>query len=114
FLPSLRRAVPLVPLALLAACAASPRPASLVTEAERTGFARTGRYAEVERLCLDFEQTFPGRASCVTFGTTPERRPMLAIVASDDGTLDPDTARASIGRRSGVVPKVTQLARPGK
>ncbi|MGK4005076.1 M14 family zinc carboxypeptidase [Sorangium sp. So ce1036] len=98
------------PIALLAACqvpapGAPPappvdpaaRPASrpsLVTEAERTRFERTGRYAEVERLCRGFEQAYPGRARCVRFGTTPEGRPMLAIVASDDGALDPDAARA--------------------
>ncbi len=76
--------------------APSARPAapSLVTEAERTGFRRTGRYAEVERLCRAFEGAYPGRARCVRFGTTPEGRPMLAIAASDDGTLDPAAARA--------------------
>ncbi|WP_437728568.1 M14 family zinc carboxypeptidase [Sorangium sp. So ce861] len=69
-------------------------PPSLVTEAERTGFQRTGRYAEVERLCAGFEQAYPGRARCVRFGATPEGRPMLAIAASDDGALDPAAARA--------------------
>ncbi|WP_437282422.1 M14 family zinc carboxypeptidase [Sorangium sp. So ce375] len=69
-------------------------PPALVTEAERTGFRRTGRYAEVERLCRGFEQAYPGRARCVRFGTTPEGRPMLAIAASADGTLDPAAARA--------------------
>ncbi|WP_437338841.1 M14 family zinc carboxypeptidase [Sorangium sp. So ce394] len=69
-------------------------PPSLVTEAERTGFQRTGRYAEVERLCAAFEQAYPGRARCVRFGATPEGRPMLAIAASDDGALDPAAARA--------------------
>ncbi|AUX42829.1 hypothetical protein SOCE26_042640 [Sorangium cellulosum] len=69
-------------------------PPSLVTEAERTAFQRTGRYPEVERLCRGFELAYPGRARCVRFGTTPEGRPMLAIVASDDGALDPGAARA--------------------
>ncbi|WP_437311349.1 M14 family zinc carboxypeptidase [Sorangium sp. So ce388] len=69
-------------------------PPSLVTEAERTGFQRTGRYAEVERLCRAFEQAYPGRARCVRFGTTPEGRPMLAIAASADGVLDPAATRA--------------------
>ncbi|XYI03035.1 M14 family zinc carboxypeptidase [Sorangium sp. So ce1128] len=111
----LRRIVSLgiAPLALLAACQppapgapagarpaspAQPAPAgpppSLVTEAERTGFQRTGRYAEVERLCPGFEQAYPGRARCVRFGTTPEGRPMLAIAASADGALDPAATRA--------------------
>ena len=87
--------------ALLTACAppSSPPPASpttptsLVTEGERSHFQRTGRYAEVEQLCHAFERAYPGRARCITFGTTPEGRPMLAIAASADGVLDPDAAR---------------------
>jgi hypothetical protein len=83
----------LVPaLLVLAACA--PPPASLVTVAESSHFARTGRYDEVERLCRGFEQTYPDRARCITFGRTPEGRPMHAIVASADGVLDPEEARA--------------------
>jgi murein tripeptide amidase MpaA len=91
----------IAPAALLAACSMPPgrppeggAPASLVTEAERSRFQRTGRYDEVERMCRAFEQAYPGRARCVTFGTTPEGRPMLAIVASADGVLDPEAARA--------------------
>jgi hypothetical protein len=92
--------------ALIAACAPSPpRPppasaasagaqASLVTEGERSGFRRTGRYGEVERLCGGFERAYPGRARCVTFGETPEGRPMLAIVAAEGGALDPAATRA--------------------
>jgi hypothetical protein len=89
------------PVALLAACGMPSHPppgggapASLITEAERSRFQRTGRYEEVERMCRGFEQAYPGRARCVTFGTTPEGRPMLAIVASEDGLLDPEAARA--------------------
>jgi hypothetical protein len=88
----------LLPLLALPACADAPSPArapgALVSEAEQSGFARTGRYAEVERLCLGFEQAYPGRVRCVQFGTTPEHRPMLALVASADGVLDPEAARA--------------------
>jgi hypothetical protein len=92
----IRRLLPLASsLALLAACAPPPPRDALLTEAERSIFRRTGRYAEVERLCLAFEDAYPGRASCVTFGKTPEGRPMLAIVASDDGLLDPESARAA-------------------
>ncbi|WP_233561943.1 M14 family zinc carboxypeptidase [Sorangium cellulosum] len=83
--PTVGRPTPPIP--------AAPPP-SLVTEAERTGFQRTGRYAEVERLCPAFEQAYPGRARCFRFGTTPEGRPMLAIAASADGALDPAAARA--------------------
>jgi hypothetical protein len=75
---------------LLAAAAASP---DLTTVAERSGDLRTGRYDEVVALCADYERAFPGKAKCTRFGSTPEGRPMLAIVASDDGTLDPEAAR---------------------
>jgi hypothetical protein len=94
----------LAPAALFTACAQPPAssvppaspvvPASLVSEAERSHFVRTGRYAEVEQLCHGFAQAYPGRARCITFGTSPEGRPMLAIVASADGVLDPEAARA--------------------
>jgi hypothetical protein len=66
----------------------------LRTTAERTRYARTGRYDEVERLCAAYEATWPAQVRCVTFGTTPERRPMLALVASADGVLTPEAARA--------------------
>ena len=78
-----------IPL-LLAAAAASP---DLTTIAERSGDLRTGRYEEVVALCADFERAFPGKARCTRFGTTPEGRPMLALVASDDGLLDAESAR---------------------
>jgi len=92
----------LAPAALFTACAPPPAatlasaasPATLVTEAERSHFLRTGRYAEVEQLCRGFEQAYPGRARCIVFGTSPEGRPMLAVVASADGVLDPASARA--------------------
>lgn len=81
----------LAPLLFALSLAAPP---DLRTEAERSGFERTGRYAEVERLCPAFAEAFPGRARCFTFGTTPEGRPMLALAASADGVLDPATARS--------------------
>jgi hypothetical protein len=71
--------------------------APLTTTAERSGWTRTGRYAEVESLCRDFPKAFPGKVRCETFGTTPEGRPMLALIASADGTLTP-AANAKKGR----------------
>jgi murein tripeptide amidase MpaA len=71
--------------------------APLTTVAEQSGWIRTGRYAEVESLCRAFPQRYPGKVRCDTFGTTPEGRPMLALVASADGTLSP-TAAAKKGR----------------
>jgi hypothetical protein len=80
-------------LPLLALALASPGP-DLRTTAEKTGFEHTGRAAEARTLCRAYEQAFPGRARCFTFGETPEGRPMVALAASADGTLDPARARA--------------------
>jgi hypothetical protein len=74
---------------LLALLAAAP---SLTTHAERTGFTETGRFVEVEALCAAFPKAFPGRVRCERFGVTPLGRPMLALVASADGTLTPEAA----------------------
>jgi hypothetical protein len=78
-----------LPILLASVLVASP----LQTVAERSGFARTGRYAEVVDLCERFAATHPTQVRCETFGVTPERRPMLALVASADGVLSPEQAR---------------------
>ena len=67
--------------------------ASLLTLAEQGGYSRTGRYDEVVRLCADFARRFPAQVRCQRFGTTPAQRPMLALVASADGVLDPAAAQ---------------------
>ena len=81
--------VPILALAL----AARPAAADLVTTAEKTGFERTGRYEEAVRLCRDFERTWPRRARCFTYGTTPEGRELVALAASADGVTRPLAAR---------------------
>src|SRR5258705_4203090 len=79
---------------VVAACDRTPTPApALVTVAEQSGFARTGRYEEVEALCAAFKRTWPAQVRCVEFGRSPENRPMLALVASSDGVIDPAAAR---------------------
>jgi hypothetical protein len=85
---------------LLLATAAAPAqvttpPAAmdLTTVAERSDFARTGRYDEVERLCAAFAARWPEQVRCLEFGRTPENRPMLALAVSGDGVLDPASAR---------------------
>jgi len=84
-----------IPLTLAVTLTVSSAAAApLTTEAERSDFRRTGRYDEVVQLCGDFERAYPGRVRCLRFGTTPEGRPMLALVASAEGTLDAATARA--------------------
>ncbi|KOR49185.1 peptidase M14 [Xanthomonas oryzae] len=71
-----------------AALAATP----LSTQAERSGFVRTGRYDEVIALCNAFAQRYPQAVRCIQFGTTPEGRPMKALVASTSGALDAQSA----------------------
>ena len=66
---------------------------TLTTTAEQSGYTRTGRFDEVEKLCAAFQQAWPANVRCVEFGRTPENRPMLALVASADGTLDAASAR---------------------
>ncbi len=80
-------------VAVPVAAGPSQAPAELETVAEASGFERTGRYDEVERLCAGFVARWPGRARCLEFGRTPEGRPLLAVAASDDGVLDPASAR---------------------
>ena len=75
------------------AAATSAPPTALETVAEQSKFLRTGRYDEVERLCKAYARTWPDLVKCVEFGRTPEGRPMLALVASRSGALDPKEAR---------------------
>jgi hypothetical protein len=65
----------------------------LRTVAERSDYARTGRFDEVQRLCAAFAATWPKQVRCVEFGRSPEGRPLLALIASGDGTLTAAAAR---------------------
>ncbi|HWK74220.1 MAG TPA: M14 family metallopeptidase [Povalibacter sp.] len=87
----------LLPAAASQAAAAKP---TLTTLAEQSGYKRTGRYEEVERLCAAFQQAWPSQVRCFEFGRSPENRPMLALAASADGTLD---AAAAHGKQRPVV-----------
>jgi hypothetical protein len=85
-------------LRALAALLAAALPAlaaneALVTAAERSKFRQTGRYPEVLQLCAAFEKAFPRDVRCLTFGRTPESRPMVALVVSRTGTLSAEEAR---------------------
>ena len=84
----------LLALALLTiatpAFAADP---GLGTVSERSGFLKTGRYDEVLALCDAFAAAYPDAVRCTTFGTTPEGRPMKALVVSTSGALSAGQAR---------------------
>jgi len=68
--------------------------ADLSTVAERSGFARTGRYDEVPALCNRFESAYPKYVQCRTFGKSPEGRPLMVLVATRSGVFSPAEARA--------------------
>ncbi|HEY5807919.1 MAG TPA: M14 family metallopeptidase [Povalibacter sp.] len=80
--------------AALTSTANAASPTGLTTIAEQSGYKRTGRYDEVERLCQVFQQRWPQQVRCFEFGRSPEGRPMLALAASSDGTLDASAARS--------------------
>lgn len=79
FLPAAHFAVTFLSLP---AVAADP---ALTTVAERSGFKQTGRYDEMLTLCGAYACAWPDAVRCFEFGTTPEGRPMQALVASRDG-----------------------------
>ena len=54
-------------------------PEALRTTAERTNYARTGRYDETLRLCHDFARAYRG-VRCDEIGRTTEGRPIVALV----------------------------------
>lgn len=62
-------------------------PEKLQTEAQKSGFQTTGRYDEVPRLAQAFAAQWPDRVRLETFGTTPEGRPMLALVVTASQAL---------------------------
>ena len=91
--PALLIASLLLALSLpVAAGAASP---DLSTEGERSGYARTGRYAEVIALCDAFATKYPDAVRCIDFGTTPEGRSMKALVVTRSGARTPEAARSA-------------------
>lgn len=61
------------------------------TEYERSNFLKTGRYAEAMDYCKRLEKASPW-AKMITFGTTPEGRPMIALVLSRDRAFTPEAA----------------------
>ncbi|MBW8367292.1 MAG: M14 family metallopeptidase [Arenimonas sp.] len=86
----MRNLVLALALALSASAAADD---TLVTVSERSGFLKTGRYAEVIALCDAFAKAHPQAVRCIEFGTTPQGRPMKALVVSTSGALDAEAAR---------------------
>ena len=84
---------PLCASLLLALVPLANAQSALITVSERSGFRETGRYEEVTALCDAFARQYPKAVRCTTFGTTPEGRPMKALVASTSGALTPEQAQ---------------------
>lgn len=59
----------------------------LSTIAEKSGWKKTGRADETERLCHAFAKTYPSRVKCKSLGKTPEGRNLLAMTVGK--TTDP-------------------------
>lgn len=70
---------------------------TLLTLAETSGFQRTGRMDEVERLCAGFARRWPKAARAFEYGRSAQGRPLRALVVSRSGSLD-----AAELRRHGV------------
>ena len=87
-------------LALLGAVPLSHAAPDLKTVAERSAFVQTGRYDEVIKLCAAFQAAYPKAVKCIDFGTTPEGRPMKALIATRTGAFTP---RAAAARKLPVV-----------
>lgn len=55
----------------------------LLTHAEKTGWKETGRAAESERLCHEFQKQFPQNVKCKTYGITPDKRDLKYMIVGD-------------------------------
>src|ERR1700761_284193 len=63
------------------------------TPAEAAHFRTTPDYATTLDYLQRLVAAAPGKLKLERFGTTPQGRPMMAVVASGDGTFTPDAAR---------------------
>lgn len=89
-----RFSLTLLSLLSLAACPLAASAAdNLKTVAEQSEFRQTGRYAEVENLCRNFQKNYPKLVRCQEFGRTAEGRPMLALIATRSGVFTGYQAR---------------------
>ncbi len=64
------------------------------TEYERSGYLRTGRYAETVQYCQRLAQASPW-VRYERFGKTPQGRDLPLVILSRDGAFTPEAARRS-------------------
>jgi murein tripeptide amidase MpaA len=67
----------------------------LLTLAEKSEFRQTGRSDEVERLCATFSAHWPDAVRMFSYGRSSEGRPMLALLVTRAGHIDPAGLRAA-------------------
>jgi len=70
-----------------------PEVPSLLTLAETSDFRRTGRIDEVERLCSAFSRKWPEAVRAFEYGRSAQGRPLMALLVSRAGSLDPAELR---------------------
>jgi len=66
----------------------TPADQNLLTTAERSDFIHTARYAEALQLCEAYAARWPDAVRSFDFGSTPEGRPLRALIATRAGSLD--------------------------
>ena len=66
-------------------------PKELLTTGEKTDWNETARYDEAVALSNKLAKTSP-LVKVITFGTTPEGRPMTALIVSKDKAFTPEAA----------------------
>ncbi|SFS06776.1 Zinc carboxypeptidase [Granulicella pectinivorans] len=80
-------------------------PAALLTTGEKTGWNETALYAEAVEISNKLAKASP-LVKVITFGTTPEGRPMTALIVSKDKAFTPEaaakTGKAIILIQSGI------------
>ncbi|MFT3709794.1 MAG: M14 family metallopeptidase [Archangium sp.] len=86
---------------LLIACLTAAPP--LTTISEQSGFTKTGRGDEVEKLCAEFPKRYPGKVKCERFGTTPLGRPMLALITQTSDAKKKPTLMLQGGIHAGEI-----------
>lgn len=85
------------PLALLALLSLAPtvHATDWTTPAEATHFRTTPSYADTLAYIDRLVAAAPGKLKLEQYGTSPQGRPMMAVIASADGTFSPEAARAA-------------------
>lgn len=71
----------------------------LTTVAEKTGWTKTGRADETQRLCRDFAKQFPARVSCNSYGTTPQGYTLWYLTIQD---VKPKKAAPTVWVQAGI------------